>query len=144
LGRRDREFRNSPDTASFPSILKRVHRVRLDRPARPGLNCAASIERFVGQCVDVAMSLFDTFLAQTQLELIFARRLMADIESGALAPTWGMTREQAIAFLADGVAERAEMIERLAPLSSPAPKTGGTDARRTEAETPKRRTKSRK
>lgn len=87
------------------------------------------------------MSLFDTFLAQTQLELIFARRLMADIESGALAPTWGMTREQAIAFLADGVAERAEMIERLTPLASPALKTG--DARRTEAGTPKRATKSR-
>ena len=89
------------------------------------------------------MSLFDTFLAQAQLELIFARRLMADIESGALAPTWGMTREQAIAFLADDVAERAEMIERLAPLSSPAPKIGKTVAGRTEARTPKRRTKSR-
>jgi len=89
------------------------------------------------------MSLFDTFLAETQLELIFARRIMADIESGALAPTWGMTREQAIAFLADGVAERAEMIERLTPLASPALKKGGKDARRTEAGTPKRATKSR-
>ncbi|WP_447763935.1 hypothetical protein [Sphingopyxis panaciterrae] len=88
------------------------------------------------------MSLFDTFLAQAQLELIFARRLMADIERGALAPTWGMTRQQAMAFLADGVAERAEMIERLAPLSSSAPKIGGSVARRTEAGTLKRRTKS--
>jgi hypothetical protein len=62
------------------------------------------------------MSLFDTFLAQTELELIFARRLMGDIESGALAPSWGMTREQALAFLADSAAERTEMIRRLAPL----------------------------
>lgn len=87
------------------------------------------------------MSLFDTFLAQTQLELMFARRLMADIENGALAPTLGMTREQAIAFLADSLAERSEMIERLAPLSSPAPRSGGTDSRRMDAGTP-RRTKS--
>lgn len=62
------------------------------------------------------MSLFDTFLAQTQLELLFTRRLIADLQSGALGPTLGMTREQAIAFLADGAAQKSEMIERLAPL----------------------------
>ncbi|WP_432769930.1 MAG: hypothetical protein HEQ22_04075 [Sphingopyxis sp.] len=61
------------------------------------------------------MSLFDAFLAQTRRELTFTRRLMADIESGALAPSsWGMTREQALAFLADIAAERARMIARLA------------------------------
>lgn len=62
------------------------------------------------------MSLFDTFLAQTQLELLFTRRLIADLQSGELAPTLGMTREQAIALLADGAAQKSEMIERLAPL----------------------------
>jgi hypothetical protein len=66
------------------------------------------------------MSLFDTFLAQTELELIFTRRLMGDIESGALAPSWGMTREQALAFLADSAAERAGMIRRLAPFCTAA------------------------
>ena len=65
------------------------------------------------------MSLFDTFLAQTQLELIFARRLIADIDNGTLAPTLGMTKDQALAFLADVAAERAKMIDRLAPLCAP-------------------------
>ena len=47
------------------------------------------------------MSLFGAFLAQTRRELTFTRRLMADVERGALAPSSrGMTREQAMAFLA--------------------------------------------
>ena len=72
-----------------------------------------------------AMSLFDAFLAQTRRELTFTRRLMADIESGALASSSrGMTREQTLAFLADIAAERAEMIERLALSQTTATKAG--------------------
>lgn len=65
------------------------------------------------------MSLLDTFLTQTELELIFVRRLMADIEAGTLAPTLGMTREHAMAMLAETAAERADAIDRLAPLAKP-------------------------
>ncbi len=65
------------------------------------------------------MSLLDTFLTQTELELIFVRRLMADIEAGTLAPTLGMTREHAMAMLAETAAERAAAIDRLAPLAKP-------------------------
>lgn len=65
------------------------------------------------------MSLWDTFPTQTELELIFVRRLMADIEAGTLAPTLGMTREHAMAMLAETAAERAAAIDRLAPLAKP-------------------------
>lgn len=65
------------------------------------------------------MSLLDTFLTQTELELIFVRRLMADLEAGTLAPTLGMTREHAMAMLAETAAERAAAIDRLAPLAKP-------------------------
>lgn len=65
------------------------------------------------------MSLLDTFLTHTELELIFVRRLMADLEAGTLAPTLGMTREHAMAMLAETAAERAAAIDRLAPLAKP-------------------------
>ncbi|MBW8296393.1 MAG: hypothetical protein K0M74_11455 [Sphingopyxis sp.] len=66
-----------------------------------------------------AMSLLNTFLSQTKLELIFVRRLMADVEAGTLAPSLGMTREHAMAMLAETAAERAAAIDRLAPLATP-------------------------
>jgi hypothetical protein len=65
------------------------------------------------------MSLLDTFLTHTELELIFVRRLMADLEAGTLAPTPGMTREHAMAMPAETAAERAAAIDRLAPLAKP-------------------------
>lgn len=65
------------------------------------------------------MSLLTTFLTQTQLELIFLRRLIADFEAGKLAPSLGMTREHAVAMLAETAAERAAAIDRLAPLAEP-------------------------